>query len=316
MANLGKLKKIELREGWNHEALDFTNWLAREENLAMLSEELGIDNITVLQTEANAGDFKIDILAEEEQTGHKIIIENQLEKTNHDHLGKILTYASSQDAKYIIWIAKEIRDEHKQAIDWLNEHTDDDLNFFAIQIELWQIGNSEPAPKFNIISKPNDWAKVVKNSASQPNITDTKLVQLDFWNKFKDYADKNSKKLRLRKTDPQHWYSLSMGSSEAHISLTINTQTNIIGCELYIPHDKELFAELEEKKVVIEKEIGHKLEWMGLEGKKASRIKLSKGTDIKWEKGNEIKTEYLEWLMKQAEKFQDVFGKYIKEATK
>ena len=179
MQKLGKLENVGLREAWNHEALDFTNWLAEEDNLSLLSEELGIDNIHILQTEANAGDFKIDILAEDDKE-NKIVIENQLEKTNHDHLGKILTYASSQDAKYIIWIAKEIRDEHKQAIDWLNEHTDGDINFFAVQIELWKIGESLPAPKFNIISKPNDWTNAVKKSIQENTLTDTKMMQFEF----------------------------------------------------------------------------------------------------------------------------------------
>ena len=198
MKNLGKLEKIDLREAWNHEALDFTQWLAKEENLDILAEELGIERIKVIQTEANAGDFKIDILAEEEQTGDKIIIENQLEKTNHDHLGKILTYASSQDAKYLIWIAKEIRDEHKQAIDWLNEHTDENINFFAIQIELWKIGNSELAPKFNIISKPNDWAKEIKKSFSNYEPTETKLSQLEFWKKYKERLENEKSTLKPR----------------------------------------------------------------------------------------------------------------------
>ncbi len=118
---LSKLEKVALREVWKHEALDFTNWLAKPENLELLSDEIGID-ITLIQTEASVGDFNVDILAEEENTGKKIIIENQLESTDHDHLGKIITYASGFDAEIIIWIVKGVRDEHKKAIDWLNEH--------------------------------------------------------------------------------------------------------------------------------------------------------------------------------------------------
>ena len=312
MANLSKLKKVELRVGWNHEALDFTNWLAEEENLEILSEELGINNIKVIRTQANAGDFKIDILAEEEQTGHKIIIENQLEKTNHDHLGKILTYASSQDAKYIIWIAKEIRDEHKQAIDWLNEHTDEDISFFAIQIELWQIGDSDPAPKFNIISKPNDWAKVVKKSSSDPNITDTKLVQLDFWNKFKEYAEEKRSILRFRTPRAQHWYDVSIGSSEAHLAFTVNSREKLIGCEIYIDKNKELFNKLKNFKEDIEKEFGATLNWMELPGKQAARIKLSRFSDFTWA---EQWPKYFEWMNNFGSKFKSVFGKYIKKVN-
>ncbi len=310
MKNLGKLEKIDLREAWNHEALDFTQWLAKEENLDILAEELGIETIKVIQTEANAGDFKIDILAEEEQTGDKIIIENQLEKTNHDHLGKILTYASTQDAKYIIWIAKEVRDEHKQAIDWLNEHTDENINFFAIQIELWQIGNSEPAPKFNIISKPNDWTKTIKKSSLNYEPTETKLSQLNFWKKYKEKLESEKSTLKPRNPRPQHWYNFAIGNSISHLYYTINTQNDELACGIWIRDEKELFNFLFKEKNRIEKELGEKLDWAELPGKKASRIKISCEADIdkpeNWDK-------YFNWMKNVGEKFQKVFSKYIKE---
>ena len=135
---LSKIKRVDLRKVWKHEALDFTNWLAEPENLELLSEEVEIE-ISLIQTEASVGKFKVDILAEENNTGRKIVIENQLDSTNHDHLGKIITYASGFDAEIVIWIVQNVRDEHKQAIDWLNEHTDQKVNIFAIQMEVWQI---------------------------------------------------------------------------------------------------------------------------------------------------------------------------------
>lgn len=306
---LEKLKKIDLRKAWNHEAADFTNWLAEDENLSLLSDEIGI-GIGLIQTEANVGKFSADILAEEENTGRKIIIENQLEITNHDHLGKIITYASGHDAEIIIWIVKDVRDEHKQAVDWLNEHTDEKINFFAIKMELWQIGNSPFAPKFQIISKPNDWAKAIKKSTGQSVLTDTKLLQLDFWNKFKEYAQANNSKLKLRKANPQHWYNISFGSSDAHIGLTINSQSNQVACEIYIPDSKELFYKLEEQKEKIEQELNMKLEWMVLKGKKASRTKAVYEADIdnteKWD-------EYFEWMQITAEKFQKIFIEHIRK---
>jgi hypothetical protein len=307
--NLGKLEKVPLRDIWSNEATNFTTWLAKEENLEILSEEIGID-INLLQTEANVGDFNVDILAEEENTGRKIVIENQLEVTNHDHLGKIVTYASGHDAEIIIWIVKDVRDEHKQAIDWLNEHTDEKINFFAIKMELWKVGDSSPAPKFQIISKPNDWAKTIKKSTGQSTLTQTKLSQLEFWNKFIEYSEEKGNNLRLRKANPQHWYDLSVGSSDAHISLTINTQLNEIGCELYIQDKKELFTQLRENKEKIEAELEETLNWMELEGKKASRIKLVKNADIN---NLENREEYFEWLKIKAEKFIEVFSKYIRE---
>ena len=138
---LSKIKRVDLRKVWKNEALDFTTWLAESENLELLSEEIEIE-ISLIQTEAGVGKFEVDILAEENNTGRKIVIENQLDSTDHDHLGKIITYASGFDAEIVIWIVQNARDEHKQTIDWLNEHTDQKVNIFAIQMEVWQIAES------------------------------------------------------------------------------------------------------------------------------------------------------------------------------
>ena len=305
---LGKLKKVELREAWKHEANDFTKWLAQEENLRLLGDEIGFD-IKLIQTEASVGSFNVDILAEEENTGHKIIIENQLEVTNHDHLGKLVTYASGYDAKVIVWTVKDVREEHRQAIDWLNEHTDEDIEFYLIRIELWQIGDSAFAPKFEVISKPNDWTKAVRNSADIAELTDTKVKQLEFWNLLKEYAKRGYPKIRLQKTYPKHWTNISIGNGGAYISLTINSRENLFGTELYVPDNKELYKQLADHKDEIENELGEKVEWMELQEKKASRIKVSRSGNFeqteKWE-------EYFEWMLQETEKFQRVFPRYLK----
>lgn len=306
---LNRIKQVDLRRAWNHEASDFTNWLAEQENLELLSDEIGID-IKLIQTEANVGKFNVDIFAEEENTGRKIIVENQLEATNHDHLGKIITYASGLDAKIIIWIVKEAREEHQQAIDWLNNHSDEEIYFFLIKMELWQIGDSPYAPKFQKISEPNDWAKALKKSTSQSDLTDTKILQHEFWTKFKEYGEAHHTRLKLRKAFPQHWYDISMGSSEAHIALTVNSRTNVISCEVYISDSKELFHFLFENKDKIEELLGYKLEWLELEEKRASRIKCTREGDFSetanWD-------TYFQWLQETAENFERVFGKYIKK---
>ena len=308
---LSKLEKVDLREVWKHEALDFTNWLAKSENLELLSDEIGID-ISLIQTEASVGNFNVDILAEEENTGRKIVIENQLEATNHDHLGKIITYASGFDAEIIVWIVKSVRDEHKQAVDWLNEHTDQKINIFSIQMEVWKIGDSPYAPKFQVIAKPNDWAKAVKKASNQSKLSDTKLLQLEFWTKFKEYVQDNDGHIKLRKAYPQHWYNISLGSSNAHISLTINSQSSQVACEIYIPDSKQLFACLVSKKDEIESKLSEQLLWEELPKKKASRIKLtSKGKlskQAKWE-------QYHSWMLEKVMHFQKVFGKYIKRCA-
>lgn len=308
---LGRLNNVELRKAWAHEALDFTNWLAEPENISLLSDEVGI-NIKPIQTEAAVGNFKLDILAEEENTGRKIIIENQLESTNHDHLGKIITYASGLGAEIVIWIVKTIREEHEQAVDWLNEHTDEKINFFIIKMELWQIGDSPLAPKFQVISKPNDWAKIVKSSVVG-DLTETKLLQKSFWDDFKNYAKNANSKLKLRNTSPQHWYDISLGFSDAHISLTINTREDLIGCEIYIANSKTLFKHLEKNKNEIEAELQEVLIWDELPEKKASRIRLTKEARIN---DKEQWANYFDWLKTTAEKFNTIFSKYIKKVAK
>lgn len=306
--NLSKLSKVELRDVWNHEALDFTKWLALEENLSLLSGEIGVD-IKLIQTEANVGRFNVDILAEEESSGRKIIIENQLEDTNHDHLGKIITYASGYDAEIIVWIVRDIREEHQRAIDWLNEHTDETISFFLIRIELWQIDSSNPAPKFEIIASPNEWAKAIKTSTVGGELTNTKVQQLDFWTKLKNYIRENDTRIRLQTPRPQHWYDVSMGSSDAHVALTVNSRENLLGCEVYISRNKDLFNFLLNRKDEIEEEIGAKLEWV--DAAVASRIVMKKNVSDVFSQ-NEAESYFL-WLHEKTVLFQKVFGKYFKE---
>lgn len=162
MVTLGKIKEIkDLREAWPNEALDFTPWLAK--NISILGEAVGID-ISGQERESPVGNFSADIFATDSDNGRKIIIENQLEDTDHDHLGKLITYASGKDAELIIWIVKKARAEHSAAIEWLNNHTDDDIGFILCEIKLYQIEDSLLAPKFEIIEMPNNWIKEMKNS--------------------------------------------------------------------------------------------------------------------------------------------------------
>ena len=175
-AALGTLKKIDdLRTVWPNEAKDFTPWLAK--NLSLLSDAVGID-ISFAETESSVGDFSADILATDADTGQNIIIENQLGDTDHDHLGKLITYASGKAADLVIWIVKKAREEHRAAIEWLNSHTTDDIGFILCEVKLYHIGNSDIAPAFVVIEQPNDWARGMKQAKSDgqkkklPRITD------------------------------------------------------------------------------------------------------------------------------------------------
>jgi hypothetical protein len=308
---LSKLNKVDLRDVWGHESIDFTKWLAQQKNLDILSEEIGID-IKLTKVEADVGRFSVDILAEEEASGRKIIIENQLENTDHDHLGKIITYASGYDAEIIIWLVKDVRSEHQKAIDWLNEHTDENIGFFLIKLELWQIDGSNPAPKFVIIVRPNEWAKAIKTSTSSGELTETKLQQLEFWNKFNSYVRERDTKINLRTPRPQHWYDVSMGSSEGHIALTLNSQKNWIGCGIYINRNKDLYNFLKGRKGEIEGEIGEPMEWV--DAAIASRIKIRKVVSDIFKQAELEK--YFAWLYEKTVIFQKVFGKYFEEFKK
>lgn len=302
MKALGTIKKIDdLRSVWPHEAHDFSKWLAKEENLTLLSETIGID-IVLEELESAVGGFNVDLYATEEGTGRKIIIENQLEDTNHDHLGKIITYASGKGAEVIVWIVKRARDEHRLAVEWLNQHTDSNIGIFLLEIELWQINDSPFAPKFNIVERPNDWAKSVK---AVEGVSDTKKLQMEFWQAFRDYAFAKEdfvQQFKARKAQPQHWYSLSLGKSAYHLEFTVNTQKRRIGAEIYIGDDKELFQKFKGRHLDIEKAFGGKLEW--IEANKACRILATTSGDIK--KGQDSWQEMFGWFMQAAVKLRDI----------
>lgn len=306
---LGKLSKVNLREFWRHEALDFTQWLAKEENIQLLSDEIGVSLINVRSEEA-IGRYNVDLVATDEDSERKVIIENQLEYTDHKHLGQIITYASGYNASIIIWIVKEVREEHQKALEWLNNISPADLSFFLIRMELWRIGDSPFAPKFHIIVEPNDWAKALQETTSTPKeLTDTKLTQLEFWKDFKDYAKANNTNLRIgRKARAQHWYNISFGTSEAHLALTVSTRENVITVSVYITNSPELYEKFFLKKEAIEQKLDFELEWQELENKIASRIMVSRDADL----NNEDEWEtYFRWLLEKAEKMAKEFSKHF-----
>lgn len=306
----GKLEEItDLRDYWKNEATDFTPWLAKEENISLLSEAIGID-ITVEERESNVGDFNVDIYASETETDRKIIIENQLEATDHDHLGKLITYASGKEANIIIWIVKEAREEHRAAIEWLNNHTDKEIGFFLCEIKIYKIENSKPAVKFEVIQRPNEWAKEIKNM----DLTQTEQLRYEYWTAYNDYAFNNTKNIEYAKTfgkrkpSTHHWMQLSIGHSNCRISILQIHKRNAINIEFYIEHDKELFNRLFDKKDDIEKDTGIKFYWKELPDKKASRIITEKFVEFdnkeKWE-------EQFDWIIETAIKMKKTFTKYI-----
>ena len=305
---LGRLKEIkDLRRVWKHEALDFTPWLAQEDNLALLADAVDLE-ITLDETESSVGDFNVDIYATETGTDRKIIIENQLEDTNHDHLGKLITYASGKSADIVIWVVKRAREEHRSAIEWLNNHTDENIAFFLVEIKLYQIGNSDIAVKFEVVEKPNDWVKEIKRNTSN---SPTLQARYDYWVAFNDYAFQNQAfagEFGKRKASTDHWMDMSVGSSACHIVINQIRKDNRLVVEWYISDDKDLFHKLYSFKSEIESEMGMKLEWRELPEKKASRILISHPVDFdhkdKW-------VEQFDWTIDVAMKMKKVFKKYL-----
>jgi hypothetical protein len=157
---LGRLERVDLRQVWQNEAGDFTPWLAREDNIALLGETIGLE-LEVEAEEKGVGPFRADILCKDTATNNWVLVENQLERTDHTHLGQLLTYAAGLQAVTIVWVAERFTDEHRAALDWLNEITDGRFNFFGLEIELWRIGDSPVAPKFNVVCKPNNWTQTI-----------------------------------------------------------------------------------------------------------------------------------------------------------
>lgn len=311
MMELGRMEKISnLRDIWPHEAKDFSNWLAQDENLDLLGKTLGID-VVLEERESSVGGFSVDLYAMEENTGRKIIIENQLEDTNHDHLGKIITYASGKDAEIIVWIVKHAREEHQQAIAWLNQHTDEKIGFFLLEIELWKINDSLPAPKFNIVERPNDWAKVMK---SEESINDTKMLQLSFWQAFNTYVENvqgNNRIFSLRKPSPRSLYDLSVGSGNVHIFFRISVQKKYVGAAIYIHNHKGIYKNFVANRETIENELGVALKW--LENAKHCTILAKLSADVQSSEAEWNK--YFDWLYKMAVKLRTIIEKYGKTDT-
>jgi hypothetical protein len=309
---LGRLEKLDLRTYWKREDTDFTPWLANEKNIQLLSETIGIE-LEVQGQEESVGPFSADILCKDTINDHYVLIENQLEKTDHTHLGQLMTYAAGLDAVTIIWIAQKFTEEHRAALDWLNRITDDTFTFFGIEIELYKIGESKPAPMFNLVSKPNDWAKQVKKSTTNQPATETKLLQREYWQGLKDYMENNRSFVKMQNPLLQHWTNIAIGKSNFHLSASVNSRENSISIWLNIlgKDAKENYRKLYE--IAYENsltEISNELVWDKMEGRKMSAVILKHNADFSkksdW-------TNQFAWFKEYLEKFTKYYKPNIKK---
>lgn len=276
--NLSKVEHLPLRKCWQNEATDFTPWLAKEENMTQLAEALGIAELEVIATEERVGNFRADILCNDPLTDRLVLIENQLEKTDHNHLGQILTYAAGLDTVTIIWIAEKFTEEHRAAIDWLNRITDKDFNFFGVEIQLIKIrSNKSVAPVFNVIAKPNDWSKDVRSSSQKKSdkAAERRQAKFDFWAAFCEYMRKNSSKLfKAEAPNELHYMSIDIGSKRFCVTLLIYVNIGRATVRLYMSDDldKTCFDALEKDREKAEKAIGAELVWNRYDEQKVSAV--------------------------------------------
>ena len=305
---LGKLENVGIRKVWKQET-EFSDWLVDEPHLAELGEAIGMDLVEG-KRETGVGEFSADIVANVDGSERTVIIENQYGKTDHDHLGKLITYVSGTNATVVVWIVEEARDEHRSAIQWLNENSNDGIGFFLVQIQLFRIGNSEPAPQFTVLERPNDWTKDRRGNGTRAP-TKTQCGQQRFFSEFMDYAMERkdyAAVFRRVQVRLQHWLNLPLGSGRYHMSLRaiVGGQVSV---EVYIPADKAQYRIFETHKTEIEKGIGMPLEWMPLPTKRASRIVIEKTCN--WLADGD-RHAIFKWLADTALAFRTVFPKYSK----
>ena len=313
---LANIQRVELRNVWPNEASGFTPWLA--ENISELGTALGLE-LELRQREADVGGYSLDILAHDLNRDRPVVIENQLEATDHDHLGKLLTYAAGVDANVVVWLTREFRDEHRQALDWLNQRTDEDTQFFGVVVELWKIDESRPAPHFNLVAAPNDWRKesvnrVAGRRAGNPSAKGERYRA--FFQKLIDTLRTRHGFTAAKLGQAQSWYNFASGYGRLFKYAACFTRQQQARVEVYIDsgdssESRTLFDRLEEQKMSIEADIGHALDWQPLEERQACRIATTRPGTI--DDSDDSLEEIHDWMVERLLNFKSVFGSYFKE---
>lgn len=311
MTKLERLKPITPRQIWPNEAADFTPWLAKPESIGLLGTAIGLE-LEVENTEVSVGPYSADILAKDTGTGEYVVIENQLGKTNHDHLGKALTYSAVLDARTVVWIAGEFTDEHRTTLDWLNRHTGEGLSVYGVRLEVWKIGDSLPAAHFNVVSQPSELRAGTVHKISAGEVSDTKKMQFAFWEEVRSSLVATGSIPSLRAPRPQYWYDVALGRAGFHLSCFADTWGKRVGVRVILRGTHggaQAIKLLGDQKPEIEKDLGFSLEWDPYPDKKIRTIVVSRTADLeqrgKW-------SEYVAWLTEKVVKMREVFGPRVK----
>jgi len=306
MPEFGELKSVDIREVWTNEARAFTPWLA--ENIDRLGEALGMD-LEVVAREADIGDFSLDLLAKDLGTGRHVVIENQFGATDHGHLGKLITYAAGVDAAAVVWLTETVRDEHRQALEWLNRRTDSEIHFFAVGVEVVQIDQSRPAVLFKPVVFPNEWQRATRESAERQASPRGEAYQRYFQVLIDELREKH-RFTGARAAQPQSWYAFSSGV-QGFTYGTSFAQGGRVRAELYIDQgdgdrNKGLFDSLLKQKEPIEQEFMGPLEWDRLDGRQACRVAVYRDGSI--DMPEEALAEIRAWAVETLLRLKRVFG--------
>lgn len=310
--NLGRLERVPLREVWTSESGDFTPWLAEEANLALLGDALNLE-LELEAQEKGVGPFRADLLCKDTRTDSWVLIENQLERTDHSHLGQLLTYAAGLEAVTIVWIAERFTDEHRAALDWLNAITGEHIDFFGIEVELWRIGDSPRAPKFSLVSKPNGWTKHVasiRRSAETEGLSETKQLQREYWSALNEALRQRSSFIRPQQPPANSWTRFAIGRSGMHLTAFVNMRERYVGVELILrrPEADPHFTSLCDEKEQIETDMGETLEWKELGS--SFRIVLQKD-DVQVSDTTDWPRQHA-WFTETLERFHRTFSPRLK----
>ncbi|MBH5322404.1 DUF4268 domain-containing protein [Aurantiacibacter sediminis] len=314
--SLGRLERVELRDIWATEAVDFTPWLAGDDNLRLLGDTLGIDLELEAQEKA-VGPFRADILCKDLGSDNWVLIENQLERTDHLHLGQLLTYASGLEAVTIVWVAARFTEEHRSTLDWLNKITNETFRFFGLEVELWKIGDSPAAPKFNIVSKPNNWSRSVAKAAREIDdsaLSDVRLLQVNYWTDLHSVLDQLSGPVSgARKPQAQSWMNYAIGRAGFSLAAAMKRWRSRVQVELYISctEAKPFFYLLREQRESIEADLGYQLEWEELPDGQDSRIFVALD-EVDPDEREHWPVQH-EWLAKKLNELHSVFSKRVRD---
>ena len=310
---LSNIQNVALREVWPNEATDFTPWLA--ENISKLGAALGFD-LEIRSREAPVGSYSLDLLAHDLGSDRPVIIENQLGTTDHTHLGQLLTYASGYDAHVAVWIAKEFRDEHRQALDWLNQRSDENTEFFGVVIEAWKIDDSRPAPHFKLVATPNEWRKqTVSSVRADGNVSELGERYREFFRKIIDVLREEHDFTNRRRAQTKSSSRFSSGYRHVSYAAMLDGDRR---AKVYVRignrnknWNKGLFNRLLEDKESIESELQESLKWERLEDLKVSRIEAVRQGSI--DDDEETLEEIQDWMIERLLKFKQVFGPRLKD---